>query len=276
MTQRFLCYPGPTSDNLACVPEALTQRPQWVLWRGVETLNEQTGELTLTKVPYDPQTLHKASTTEPSTWGMFAYCVAALPVALEGWEQERPAAYRGGGLGYVFTDEDPYTGIDFDHCVDPVTGASRRVGTGACRYPGQLYRSDPQRYRTPHSLWRGRCRRTAAKKARWKCIPGGDFSPSLAGTSPSTPPTIEARQDALSALHLTIFGPPPTPGAAAAPAASTLDDTALLAKAQAAKNGAKFATLWAGDTSLHQGDDSSADLALCCLARLLDAGPCAA
>ena len=44
----------------------------------------------------------------------------------------------------------------------------------------------------------------------------------------------------------------------------TLDDTALLAKAQAAKNSAKFTRLWDGDTSMHNGDDSSADMALCC------------
>ena len=73
MTHRLLHYPGPTPDNLACLPDALTQRPQWVLWRGVETAEEDTGEIRLNKVPYDPQTLHKASTTDPSTWGTFTY-----------------------------------------------------------------------------------------------------------------------------------------------------------------------------------------------------------
>src|SRR4029453_5482366 len=50
---------------------------------------------------------------------------------------------------------------------------------------------------------------------------------------------------------------------ATSPASASLEDTALLAKAQAAKNGAKFARLWGGDTSLHDDDDSVADLALC-------------
>ena len=59
MTQSLLLYPGPTPDNLACVPEALTQRPQWVLWRGVEKVDEDTGEIRLNKVPYDPQTLQQ-------------------------------------------------------------------------------------------------------------------------------------------------------------------------------------------------------------------------
>ena len=34
-------------------------------------------------------------------------------------------------------------------------------------------------------------------------------------------------------------------------------------KARAAKNSAKFIRLWDGDTSMHAGDDSSADMALC-------------
>jgi hypothetical protein len=44
-----------------------------------------------------------------------------------------------------------------------------------------------------------------------------------------------------------------------------LEDTVLLAKAMTARNGSKFTRLWNGDTSLHNDDDSSADLALCVL-----------
>jgi len=42
-----------------------------------------------------------------------------------------------------------------------------------------------------------------------------------------------------------------------------LDDSAIIEKAKAAKNGAEFSRLYAGDTSGHGGDDSAADLALC-------------
>ena len=45
-----------------------------------------------------------------------------MPLALEEWETNEPTSYRGGGIGYVFTEEDPYVGLDFDRCVDPVTG----------------------------------------------------------------------------------------------------------------------------------------------------------
>ena len=76
----------------------------------------------LTKIPIDPQILRNADTTDPATWGTFDQCVAALSVALEGWQEENPCAYRGGGLGFVFTSDDPYTGVDLDDCRDPETG----------------------------------------------------------------------------------------------------------------------------------------------------------
>lgn len=41
------------------------------------------------------------------------------------------------------------------------------------------------------------------------------------------------------------------------------EDDLLVQKAGSAANGEKFKRLWEGDTSLHRGDDSAADLALC-------------
>src|SRR5215218_8663299 len=120
-TQRSALYTGPAPKELACIPDALKKRDQWVLWRGEDRIDQQTGEVKLNKIPINPQTLRNADTTDPTTWGTFAQCVKALPLALEEWEEDNGSAYRGGGLGFVFTAEDPYAGIDFDHCVDPDT-----------------------------------------------------------------------------------------------------------------------------------------------------------
>jgi primase-polymerase (primpol)-like protein len=100
----------------------LRQYDQWVLWRGADRIDKKTGEVTgLDKVPYTVH-LYKASTTNPYTWASFDQCVKALPAALEEWEAEDPSAYREGGLGFVLTANDPFTGIDFDHCRNPETG----------------------------------------------------------------------------------------------------------------------------------------------------------
>ena len=44
---------------------------------------------------------------------------------------------------------------------------------------------------------------------------------------------------------------------------STLDERAIITKLQSANNAAKFNALMSGDTSMHGGDYSKADLALC-------------
>jgi primase-polymerase (primpol)-like protein len=85
------------------IPEELTERPQWVLWR----LEERAGQLT--KVPYT-DTGHRASSTDLMTW---TTCAMAY------------AAYERGdydGLGFVFSSADPFVGIDLDDCRDPESG----------------------------------------------------------------------------------------------------------------------------------------------------------
>jgi putative DNA primase/helicase len=85
------------------IPDELTERPQWVLWR----LEERAGKLT--KVPYT-NTGHRASSTDLLTW---TTCATAC------------AAYERGnydGVGFVLSSGDPYTGIDLDNCRDPETG----------------------------------------------------------------------------------------------------------------------------------------------------------
>lgn len=54
---------------------------------------------------------------------------------------------------------------------------------------------------------------------------------------------------------------PPTPAAPSTP--HTLSDDEIIDRAHRAKNGAKFASLWNGNTDDHCGDESRADLALC-------------
>lgn len=81
---------------MSTIPSALIERPQWVTWR------YENG----TKVPYSAKTGHKASSTKESTWTTYDI---ASKVA-----QARDYA----GVGFVFSDDDPFTGIDLDDCRD--------------------------------------------------------------------------------------------------------------------------------------------------------------
>ncbi len=84
------------------IPAELRVRPQWVLWR----LEERGGKPT--KVPYNPGTGRRTSTTDLMTWGLFEEALEELE--------------RYDGIGFVFCSGDPYVGVDLDGCVDPETG----------------------------------------------------------------------------------------------------------------------------------------------------------
>lgn len=86
-------------NNFNQIPEELKVLPQWVVWR-----YEDIGSLKPTKVPYDPKAINvHASVTDPNTWSAF---------------QEASTRYKIGGfdgIGFVFTDGDPFTFVDLDN-----------------------------------------------------------------------------------------------------------------------------------------------------------------
>jgi hypothetical protein len=83
------------------VPDDLTERNQWVLWR-YETRNGKS-----TKVPY--QVCGRcADSTNSRTWGPFDEAVST-------WCRNRQ---RYAGIGFVFAKEDPFTGLDLDDALD--------------------------------------------------------------------------------------------------------------------------------------------------------------
>jgi len=83
------------------IPAALRSRQQWVYWREERRGNDDR----TTKVPYQPSNPGRlASTTDPSTWSSYS--------------EAKAAAKNGDGVGFVFTDDDPFCGIDFDDVVE--------------------------------------------------------------------------------------------------------------------------------------------------------------
>ena len=89
--------------NTATIPEQLTERAQWVVWRE----HERDGKTT--KVLYQPaHPQRKAAVNNPETW-------ASFDDALKAYEN---AKNKLNGIGFVFTDDDPFVGIDLDKCID--------------------------------------------------------------------------------------------------------------------------------------------------------------
>ncbi|NFA41315.1 hypothetical protein EXM65_01675 [Clostridium botulinum] len=81
------------------IPIELRELKQWVLWK----LEDKNGKPT--KIPYTISN-KKADTTNSDTWESFDNVVQA---------------YKSGGysgIGFVFSKDDDYVGIDFDHCIN--------------------------------------------------------------------------------------------------------------------------------------------------------------
>ncbi|MGE7091316.1 phage/plasmid primase, P4 family [Lysinibacillus sp. NPDC048646] len=85
-------------DNYAEIPYELRLCKQWVVWRLEQRGNKQT------KVPYQPNGYH-AQSNNANTWHTFDDVVNAA----------RTNNYDG--IGFMFSKDDDYIGIDIDHCL---------------------------------------------------------------------------------------------------------------------------------------------------------------
>lgn len=92
----------PTTMDSEAYPSELKKYDQWVLWK-----LEEHAEGNPKKVPYSTSG-YKASSTNPETWSSFD----------EVSDTYRNSADDYSGIGFVFTKEDPYLCVDYDHVID--------------------------------------------------------------------------------------------------------------------------------------------------------------
>ena len=96
------------------IPPELSGLRQWVGWVG----KPQSGSTKLDKIPINPMSGRAASSTDPKTWGNFEQAMA--------WYQSQlKRRLFIGGIGFVFSEDDLYCGVDLDHCRDSETGVFR-------------------------------------------------------------------------------------------------------------------------------------------------------
>ena len=85
------------------IPEELKELNQWVGWRYEQRGNKKT------KVPYQAnKPMAKASSVNDKTWCSF--------------EDAYRSIEKFDGVGFVFSDNDPFVGADLDACIDADTG----------------------------------------------------------------------------------------------------------------------------------------------------------
>jgi NrS-1 polymerase HBD domain len=238
--------------NPASVPLELRERHQWVVWRYVVRGGKPT------KVPLNPKTGGEAKSTSPPTWSSFADAVHSLG---EG--------SIFAGVGFVFSPDDPFTGIDLDDCIveGKLVPAAQQIvdafGTYTEVSPSGNGVKMIVRGRKPQGA---RCKSKTIEGFKETEVYDAKRFFTLTGRRlPGTPESIADGQVALDDLCRRLWPPKqrrtlpvPTPGTSAIP-----DDQSLLTRMFRSKHGDAIRRLWDGDTSAHGNDQSAADLALC-------------
>lgn len=240
------------SPNLTVttIPDEIKSLAQWVAWK----LVERNGKFT--KVPINPYTGNNAKANDPQTWGTFEQ-------ALNFYENAKHNGTECNGIGFVFTESDPYFGVDLDKCCDPQTKIlepwAQEIIDGL-----NTYSETSQSGTGIHSIGKGKLPSEGRRKGQVEMYDRDRFFVITGNHIKGTPSTIEVRESELNALHSKIFKHDAERKIPPQSLSSTisLDDQKLLEMARSAKNGAEFERLWNGDTTGYSSQ-SEADLALC-------------
>jgi hypothetical protein len=271
--ERSAARPKALPVNPAGIPAELKEREQWVAW----TYFWDKAEGRWTKLPINPRTGKAAKADDPSTWGTF----------VEALTRYQSQTGRLDGIGYQFSSEDPFCGVDVDDCRDRDTGAVAEWGGQIIARLGSYSEISPSqtgvkvlvRAHKPGD----RCRKEY-KTGKVEIYEQERFFALTGHHLDGTPTTVNDRQAQLEEVYFAVFGQPRTEGtqdgedpatlflealehppATVSPpstASSPLTDEDLIRRATAAKNGDRFRRLWEGETTGYD-TPSEADQAFC-------------
>ncbi|MBR6571480.1 MAG: DNA primase, partial [Clostridia bacterium] len=231
-------------------PKELSDLRQWICWR----LEPDPKSDKPRKVPYDPKTGRKASSTNPDTWATLAEAMAA---------REK---YLFTGVGFVFTEECGIVGVDIDHCRNEdgsFTDVAKAILEKVQSYT-EISPSGSGLHIFLRGVMPGKGNKNSASgvemyaAARYFTMTGN----LLEGTSEA----IADGKDILPWIHENYIAKKSGKKAKAKKALRTvtLTDEQVLEKARAAQNGDEFSSLWDGAWEGRFGSQSEADLSLCC------------
>lgn len=220
----------------ASIPAEMRERAQWVVHKN--------------KIPHSPQTGRRASVTNPDTWGTFDAAKAAA--ARDGYD----------GIGFVFTPNDPFVGVDFDHCL---TGKQLTPWVREQLRQLNSYTEISPSGTGVHVFCTGQIPKSIKTSKAEIYSEGRYFTVTGKSLGPIRP--IRDASDSVQQLHSELSKtreqPFELPSKTTQVMTSILSDDEVIEKARNAQNGPQFEHLWLGDLSGHGGDHSKADLAFC-------------
>lgn len=236
------------------IPQELRGYHQWVLWK----LEDRGGKAA--KRPYQVNG-RPAKPNDPSTWSSF--------------EEVFQVHAKGGydGIGFVFSEKDPYIGVDLDKVINADTG---EIDPRAQQIIDRLdsyteYSPSKTGY---HIIVKGKLPAGGNRKGFIEMYDHGRYFTMTGQVERSRP--IEDRQEAINHIHREYISPQkqqPADGKIVLSWENDLTDEEIIERAGKAKGGKRLKELMAGDWSNYDSQ-SNADLALCnFLARLTGKNP---
>lgn len=235
------------------IPEELQQCNQWVLWK-LEKRDDK-----FTKVPYSPKSSRRASTADPSTWSSYTDAINAMN-----------NGHDYNGIGFVFSKNDKFSGVDIDHCVQ--NGVVEPWAQAIIKKLDSYTEISPSG-KGVHILIEGMLPEGARnREGQVEIYSSGRYFAVTGKHMEGTPLSINSRQDELLCLHKELIeverdncsDKPKTNDKKILSKGFDGTDNELLERARKAANGKKFKCLFdEGDTSEYGEDDSAADQALC-------------
>ncbi len=234
------------------IPQELKDLNQWVLYRLVKKPGKEKPD----KIPYQTNGIYKASTTNPKTWCSFEDALVAYET--KGFD----------GIGFVFTKDDSYTGIDFDNCVNPETKTIKPWAKEWIDKFASYTEFSPSMTGT-HTIVKGKLpSEKGKKKADYEIYSHSHYFTFTGDVVDPEYSNIEDRQIVVGDLYKFLKG---SSGEAKdeipLPEGHELTENEIkeiINKATYAKNGEKFSKLLDGEwEGLGYPSQSEADLALC-------------
>jgi hypothetical protein len=234
------------------IPQELCEHKQWVVWCKVKRKGK------LTKVPLDPKTGGAASSTDSSTWGTFEQ-------AIQTCRNDSKLA----GVGFVFTMDDSFCGVDLDDSISSDNGQLKPWAQSIINQLDSYTEISPSgsgvkvflKARKPGN----RCRKVY-HDGEVEIYDRDRFFTLTGRRLQEAPTVVEDRREALNALYYEILGTDddkpailtlPSPGGNGQ--VPLEDDEIIRLASRQRRSGEKFAALWAGRWKEHFNSPSEAD-----------------
>lgn len=208
------------------IPDELRDYKQWVVWVNEPCSKTPKG---FKEIPVDPVTHRLASVTEPKSWGTYDQAVGAF----------RKRGYAG--IGFVLTDDDPFIGIELDHCIED--GAFKKEANRMLKRLNSYTEISPSgkgvkcliRANKPDAKFTSTGLQVYSK-GRYLTLTGQSLK--------KVSQAVEDRQQELEDICREHFGDDSNVERTDIARFASLLDDGLIRLAKAAKNGAKFKSLF--------------------------------